>query len=179
MAAPPVTRERAAKSCHDAPSSFRTALFPILGRDSAGEADKNNRWPRSSPDCWRPRRSRRAGASEASAVRPFVTDDARVVYPGQLEIENFAEVATAQGQKPSDLARSLQGVLLTDRLEIIAGGFGPLYEHAQVKPVDLGFQPKYVLYRSFGAIPSVSVAAAELFPMAAIVNCGTPMPWRM
>ncbi|MDP3091238.1 MAG: hypothetical protein Q8N04_11195 [Nitrospira sp.] len=105
-------------------------------------------------------------ANEASAVRPFVTDDARVVYPGQLEMENFAEVATTRGQKPSYLARSLQGVSLTDRLELIAGGFGPVYEHGQIKPVDLVFQPKYVLYRSFGAIPSVSVAAAQLFPLS-------------
>lgn len=102
----------------------------------------------------------------ASTVRPFATDDARVVYPRLIEIENFAEVATARGQKPSCLAQSLQGVSLTNRLEIIAGGFGPLYEHGQVKPVDLVFQPKYVLYRSFGAIPSVSVAAAELFPLS-------------
>lgn len=105
-------------------------------------------------------------ANEASAVRPFVTDDARIVYPGQLEIENFAEVATARGQKPSYFARSLQGVSLTDRLELIAGGFGATYQDGQIKPDDLVFQPKYVLYRSFGAIPSVSVAAAQLFPLS-------------
>jgi hypothetical protein len=105
-------------------------------------------------------------ANDALAVRPFVTDDARIVYPGQLEIENFAEVSLAQGRKPGYLARSLQGVSLTDRLEIIAGGFGPVYDNGQVKPVDPVFQPKYVLYRSFGAIPSVSVAAAELFPLS-------------
>jgi hypothetical protein len=46
-------------------------------------------------------------------------------------------------------------------LEIIAGGFGPVYEHGQVKPVDLMLQPKYLLYRNFWAIPSVFVAAAE------------------
>lgn len=102
----------------------------------------------------------------ASTARPFATDDARVVYPRLLEIENFVEVATARGQKPSCLARSLQGASLTNRLEIITGGLGSLYEHGQVKPVDLVFQPRYVLYRSFGATPSVSVAAAELFPLS-------------
>jgi hypothetical protein len=35
--------------------------------------------------------------NEAFAVRPFVTDDARVVYPGQLEVENFAGVDLARG----------------------------------------------------------------------------------
>lgn len=105
-------------------------------------------------------------ANEASAVRPFVTDDARVVYPGQLEMENFAEVGIARGQKPSYFARSLQGVGITDRLELIAGGFGAIYQDGQIKPDDLAFQPKYMLYRSFGAIPSVSVAAAQLFPLS-------------
>jgi hypothetical protein len=105
-------------------------------------------------------------ANQAVAVRPFVTDDARIVFPGQLEMENFAEVAVARGQKPTYQARSLQGVSVTDRLEIIAGGFGPVYENKQVKPVDLLFQPKYLLYRGFGAMPSVSVAAAELFPLS-------------
>lgn len=98
-------------------------------------------------------------ANEASAVRLFVTDDVCVVYPGQLEMVNFAEVAPARGQKPSCLARSLQGVSLTGGLEIFAGGFGLVYEHGQVKPMDLVFQPKYVLYRSVGATPSVSAVS--------------------
>lgn len=80
-------------------------------------------------------------ANPAEAVRSFVTDDARIVYKGQLEIKNFADVALTPGQKPSYQARSLQGFSVTDRLEIIAGGFGPMYENRQVKPVDLVFQP--------------------------------------
>lgn len=102
---------------------------------------------------------------EALAVRPFVTDDARVIYPGQLEVENYAEVSMSN-QKPVYTARSLQGVSITDRLEIIAGGFGPTYENKVTRPVDLVFQPKYLLYRGFGAMPSVSVAAAELIPLS-------------
>ena len=105
-------------------------------------------------------------APEAEAVRPFVTDDARIVYPGQLEMENFAEIATARGQKPGYSVRSLQGTSVSDRLEIIAGGFGPVYENGQFKPFDMVFQPKYVLYRGFGATPSVSMAVAELFPLS-------------
>jgi len=102
----------------------------------------------------------------AFAVRPFVTDDARIVYKGQLETESYAGVTMTNGDKPSIQARSLQGMSLTDRLEIIGGGFGFTYQDNQARPLDMLIQPKYVLYRSFGAIPSVSVAAASLFPLS-------------
>lgn len=102
----------------------------------------------------------------AEAVRPFVTDDARVVYQGQVEVENYAGVTMNRSTRPSIEARSLQGTSLTDRLEIIAGGFGFNYQGDQAKPLDVLIQPKYVLYRSFGAIPSISVAAATLFPLS-------------
>lgn len=103
---------------------------------------------------------------EASAVRPFVTDDARVVYPGQLEVENFGGVTMSRGRTPGFEVRSLQGTSVTDRLEIIAGGFGFQYEHSKMTPQDLVLQPKYVLYRSFGLVPSVSAAAAVLAPLS-------------
>ncbi len=102
----------------------------------------------------------------AFAVRPFVTDDARIVYKGQLETESYAGLTLTPHDKPTVEARALQGMSLTDRLEIIAGGFGFTYQANQARPLDLLLQPKYVLYRSFGAIPSVSVAAASLFPLS-------------
>ncbi|MGH8104574.1 MAG: hypothetical protein ACREJQ_08650 [bacterium] len=51
-------------------------------------------------------------------------------------------------------------------MEIIAGGFGFTYQADQTRPLDMLIQPKYVVYRSFGAIPSISVAAASLFPLS-------------
>ena len=104
--------------------------------------------------------------SIAFAVRPFVTDDARIVYKGQLETESYAGLTLADRDKPTVEARALQGMSLTDRLEIIAGGFGFTYQANQARPLDMLVQPKYVLYRSFGAIPSISVAAASLFPLS-------------
>ena len=104
--------------------------------------------------------------SMALAVRPFVTDDARIVYKGQLETESYAGLTLAPSDKPTVEARALQGMSLTDRLEIIAGGFGFTYQADQARPLDMLVQPKYVLYRSFGAIPSISVAAASLFPLS-------------
>jgi hypothetical protein len=105
-------------------------------------------------------------AEPAFAVRPFITDDARIVYKGQLETETYAGFTMSKGEKPAFEARSLQGIALTDRLELIAGGFGFTYQDNQARPLDMLIQPKYVLYRSFGAIPSVSVAAGSLFPLS-------------
>ncbi len=100
------------------------------------------------------------------AVRPFVTDDARIVYKGQLETESYAGVTMANRSKPAVEARSLQGTSLTDRFELIGGGFGFTYQDNQARPLDMLIQPKYVIYRSFGAIPSVSAAVAQLFPLS-------------
>lgn len=102
----------------------------------------------------------------ALAVRPFVTDDARIVYKGQLETETYTGLTLTHRDKPTIEARSLQGISLTDRLEIIAGGFGFTYQADQTRPLDMLIQPKYVVYRSFGAVPSISVAAASLFPLS-------------
>jgi hypothetical protein len=102
---------------------------------------------------------------EALAVRPFVTDDARIVYKGQLETESFGGITLSRGNKPGFEIRSLQGTSVTDRLEIIAGGMGFQYAENKLTPDDLVLQPKYVLYRSFGRIPSVSVAPALLMPL--------------
>lgn len=104
--------------------------------------------------------------SDAFAVRPFVTDDARIVYKGQLETESFGGVSMAEGSKPVIEARSLQGIALTDRFELIAGGFGFTYQDGQARPLDMLIQPKYVIHRSFGMIPSLSVAAGSLFPLS-------------
>ncbi|MGQ0557758.1 MAG: hypothetical protein ACT4PN_17645 [Nitrospiraceae bacterium] len=38
--------------------------------------------------------------SDAFAVRPFVTDDARIVYKGQLVTESYGGLTMAHGEKP-------------------------------------------------------------------------------
>ena len=105
-------------------------------------------------------------APDASAVRPFVTDDARIVYKGQLVTESYGGVTMAQGEKPAIEARSLQGLGITDRFELTAGGFGFTYQDHQARPLDMLIQPKYVIHSSLGVIPSLSVAAATLFPLS-------------
>lgn len=105
-------------------------------------------------------------AEDALAVRPFVTDDARIVYKGQLTTESYGGITMAEGEHPAIEARSLQGLGITDRLELTAGGFGFTYQDHQARPLDMLIQPKYVLHSSLGAIPSLSVAAAALFPLS-------------
>lgn len=61
---------------------------------------------------------------------------------------------------------TLQGISITDRFELTAGGFGFTYQDHQTRPLDMLIQPKYVLHSSLGAIPSLFVAAATLFPLS-------------
>ena len=103
---------------------------------------------------------------DALAVRPFVTDDARIVYKGQVVTETYGGITMVKGDKPAFEARTLEGLGITDRFELTAGGFGFTYQDNQARPLDLLIQPKYVLHSSLGAIPSISVAAATLFPLS-------------
>ncbi len=104
--------------------------------------------------------------TEALAVRPFVTDDARIVYKGQLGTETYGGTTVVKGASPAYEMRTLEALGITDRLELTAGGFGFTYQDHQVRPLDLLIQPKYVLHSSLGAIPSLSVAAAMMYPLS-------------
>ena len=103
---------------------------------------------------------------DALAVRPFVTDDARIVYKGQVTTETYGGITMVQGNKPAIEVRTLEGLGITDRFELTTGGLGFTYQDNQARPLDMLIQPKYVLHSSLGAIPSVSVAAASLFPLS-------------
>ena len=103
---------------------------------------------------------------DALAVRPFVTDDARIVYKGQVTTETYGGITMVQGDKPAIEARTLEGIGITDRFELTAGGLGFTYQDNHARPLDMLIQPKYVLHSSLGAIPSLSVAAASLFPLS-------------
>ncbi len=105
-------------------------------------------------------------STEALAVRPFVTDDARIVYKGQLGTETYGGTTVVKGESPAYEMRTLEALGITDRFELTAGGFGFTYQDHQVRPLDLLIQPKYVLHSSLGAIPSLSVAAAMMYPMS-------------
>ena len=76
---------------------------------------------------------------DALAVRPFVTDDARIVYRGQVVTETYGGITMVKGDKPAFEARTLEGLGLTDRFELTAGGFGVTYQDnhsASARPAD-------------------------------------------
>ena len=43
---------------------------------------------------------------DALAVRPFVTDDARIVYKGQLATETYGGMTVVKGESPAYEARA-------------------------------------------------------------------------
>lgn len=104
-------------------------------------------------------------AAPSEAVRPFVTDDARIVDKGQLETESFGGLELIRGQKPAFTLATLENISVTDWLQITAGGIGLQYQDNRFTVLEnLVFQPKVVLHRSFGLIPSVTFAPSLLIP---------------
>ncbi|MBI5315872.1 MAG: hypothetical protein HZB34_07870 [Nitrospirae bacterium] len=104
-------------------------------------------------------------ATPSEAVRPFVTDDARIVDKGQLETESFAGLELIRGQKAALTLATLEAVSVTDWLQITAGGIGLEYQDKRFTVLEnLVFQPKILLHRSFGLIPSVTIAPSLLIP---------------
>jgi hypothetical protein len=80
--------------------------------------------------------------------------------------ETYGGIMMVKGDQPAIEAHALQGLGITDRLELTSGGFGSTYQGSQALPLDLLIQPKHVLHNSLGAVPSISIAAASLFPSA-------------
>jgi hypothetical protein len=105
-------------------------------------------------------------AHPVGAVRPFVTDDARIVDRGQVGVETYGQLNTSEGEKPRFSLRSLQGIGLTDRVELTVGGFGFEYRDRRAVAENLVVQPKVILHRSFGALPSTSVSAGTIIPIS-------------
>jgi hypothetical protein len=105
--------------------------------------------------------------SEALAVRPFVTDDARIVNMGQFETESWGELRLQRGNSPGYHVASLQGYSPTDRLEIIGGVIGLDYAQRRLSFDDVVLQPKYLIYRSLNSLmPSISSAVGWLSPIS-------------
>jgi hypothetical protein len=104
--------------------------------------------------------------TSAEAVRPFITDDARITDKGQVSIESFAELATSQGEHPAYGLHSLPAFGITDRLELTTGSVGAEFRDHRLTIDNLVLQPKVLLHQSFGAIPSVSTAVGLVLPIS-------------
>lgn len=105
-------------------------------------------------------------ASQVLAVRPFVTDDARIIDYGQVEVENWLEFATASGSRDY-VYNVMGGVSPTEWLEIIAGA-GVGYATGDDEGVSLlnpVLQPKVLLFKTReDGTPGLALAAGVLFP---------------
>ena len=99
------------------------------------------------------------------AMRPFVTDDARVIKKDQLETETYIGATETHSSGASYELRSLAGLGLTDRFELVAGGTGLQYAQDKVTFQDVIVQPKYVLLQSLGPIPSFAISSGILAPL--------------
>lgn len=104
-------------------------------------------------------------AAPAWAVRPFVTDDARIIDVGQIELEMWPELVRTGGR--SEWGYHLMGgVTVNNWLEIIAGagvGLGSDGVFAVANPV---IQPKLLLLRAEDdGVPGVSIAAGLTLPV--------------
>jgi hypothetical protein len=103
--------------------------------------------------------------STAHAVRPFVTDDSRIIEKGQLEMETWPEL-TFRGGRVHPGYHLMGGVSFTEWFELIVGA-GMGYEHSEgltvANPV---IQPKFLIWRAEdNGIPGLAVGTGVTLPV--------------
>lgn len=90
-----------------------------------------------------------SAASSAFAVRPFITDDARIIDVGQVEMESWLETTRTGGLwEPAPGLNAIVGTTFTEWLEVLAGsGIGRNQGggRASANPVLIG---KFLLQQS-------------------------------
>jgi hypothetical protein len=101
----------------------------------------------------------------AQAVRPFVTDDARIIERGQVEMETWPELVFRQGRVHPGY-HLMGGMSFTEWFELIVGG-GLGYEPGQgltiVNPV---LQPKFLFWRAEeNGIPGLAAGTGVTLPL--------------
>jgi hypothetical protein len=103
-------------------------------------------------------------AVRARAVRPFVTDDARIVDEGQVELETWPELAMTRG----DLwfgYNLVAGVSLTPWIELIAGGGVGVDEGGRFTAANPVFQPKLLFVRAQdNGVPGLALVVGVTLP---------------
>jgi hypothetical protein len=104
-------------------------------------------------------------ARPAGAVRPFVTDDARISAYGQLEAEAWIELVRS-GRTFTPGYNVLGGVSPTEWLQIIAGGGVSIDPGAELGVPNPVIQPKLLIWRAEdNGIPGLSVAMGVTLPV--------------
>jgi hypothetical protein len=101
---------------------------------------------------------------EAGAVRPFVTDDARIVDVGQIETENWVELTRLGGVWHPGI-HMMGGATLNEWLELIAGGGVGLESGRRLSVANPVIQPKLLLWRADeDGFPGLALALGVTLP---------------
>jgi hypothetical protein len=105
-----------------------------------------------------------AAPPRAHAVRPFVTDDARITDVGQLEVESWADFVI-EGEEWTTSVNLLFGFTFTEWLQVIAGGGVGVDSEGHFTVTNPVIQPKILLVpaRPDGR-PGVALAAGVTLP---------------
>jgi len=98
------------------------------------------------------------------AVRPFVTDDARIVDFGQLEIETWFEYARPPGERLY-AQNIMAGVTITDWLELIVGGGFGWDREGRFSVGNPAIQPKFLVWEAGeNGVPGLALSSGVSLP---------------
>jgi hypothetical protein len=102
---------------------------------------------------------------EALAVRPFVTDDARIIARGQLETENWLDLSRAHRRWGASF-NVMGGVTVNEWSEIIIGGSAIFDGPGHIGLGNPVIQPKFLLVRAEDdGVPGLALAAGVTLPI--------------
>jgi hypothetical protein len=101
---------------------------------------------------------------EALAVRPFVTDDARIIDEGQIEIEMWPEVVRAEGETNYGF-HLVGGVTVAPWLELLAGSGVGLDADGGLAIANPVFLPKFLVWPAeLTGVPGLSIGTGVTLP---------------
>jgi hypothetical protein len=105
--------------------------------------------------------------SNALAVRPFVTDDARIISKGQIEVESWPELNSV-GDEHTYAFQGMFGYSVNEWFELIVGsGVGYDRRPSEITVNNPVIMPKFLLY----------AAELESFMPGIAIGLGTSINW--
>jgi hypothetical protein len=104
-------------------------------------------------------------SSKVHAVRPFVTDDARIIDVYQIEVETWTELQRSSSEKTVG-QHFMGGLTVNDWLEIIGGGgAGYDFDNDEFLVTNPVLQPKILLWQAAeNGVPGMALATGLMFP---------------
>ncbi|MBX3272574.1 MAG: hypothetical protein KF729_20105 [Sandaracinaceae bacterium] len=104
-------------------------------------------------------------SGRARAVRPFVTDDARISDVGQLELEAWPDLVLAGGHVGTNF-NVMFGASFTEWMQVIAGGGFGVQHDGQWTVTNPVVQPKILLWRAADdGVPGLALGFGVTLPL--------------